>query len=491
VQKPPRSQRAAHTRSLSGARPSRRLPINPLVLLLILAIGLGAALVGASTVLTARTVTLIVDGARLDTRTHQPTVSAWLAELGLSLAAQDIVSPPIDTPIRDGLVVTLDRAHVVIVEADGQTRRVSTRGTQPQAILPEAGVSVGVHDVIRVDHADLKQETYPTAPNVIQVNRALAVRLDDDGRTSTIFTVHRTVGEALHDAGTVLYLADSVTPAVAAPITDGSTITVRRSTPVAIQVDGRTLMTRTHGQTVGAVLAEVGIALVGLDYVVPDGATAFVQGATIRVVRVTEEDEVITRTPVDFKRVAKPDPTLPLDTRQVIQQGIVGIVEQRVHIRREDGLEVSRSAVENVVVQTARDEITAVGTLPELKTLNTPDGPVQYWRVLKMRSVSYKPSSAGRDPGDPLYGITATGQRLRKGLVAVDPKIIPLGTSLYVPGYGLAVAADTGGAVQGLVIDLGYGDDDYQAWSGPVDVYLLPPVPPADQIPILEEASQP
>jgi 3D (Asp-Asp-Asp) domain-containing protein len=123
--------------------------------------------------------------------------------------------------------------------------------------------------------------------------------------------------------------------------------------------------------------------------------------------------------------------------------------------------------------------------------MNTPDGPVQYWRVLKMRSASYKPSSAGRDPGDPLYGITATGQRLRKGMVAVDPKIIPLGTSLYVPGYGLAVAADTGGAVQGLVIDLGYGDDDYQAWSGPVDVYLLPPVPPADQIPILEETAQP
>ncbi len=491
MQKPPRSQRAARTRSSFGARPSRRLPINPLVLLLILALGFGAALVGAFTVLTARTVTLIVDGARLDTRTYQPTVSAWLAELGLTLVAQDAVSLPVDTPIRDGLVVTVDRAHTVIVEVDGQTRRMATRSTQPQAILSEAGISVGPHDVIRVDHADLKQETYPTAPDVIHVTRALTVRLDDDGKTSTIYTVHRTVGEVLHDAGTVLYLADSITPAVAAPITDGSTITVRRSAPVTIQVDGRTLTTRTHGQMVGAALAEVGIALVGLDYAAPDVATAFVQGTTIRVVRVTEEDQVITRTPVDFKRVAKPDPTLPLDTRQVIQQGIAGIVEQRVHIRREDGLEVSRSAVENVVVQAARDEITAVGTLPELKTINTPNGPVQYWRVLKMRSASYKPSSAGRDPGDPLYGITATGHRLRKGLVAVDPKVIPLGTSLYVPGYGLAVAADTGGAVQGLVIDLGYGDDDYQAWNGLVDVYLLPPVPPADQIPILEETPQP
>jgi 3D (Asp-Asp-Asp) domain-containing protein len=64
--------------------------------------------------------------------------------------------------------------------------------------------------------------------------------------------------------------------------------------------------------------------------------------------------------------------------------------------------------------------------------------------------------------------------------------VIPLGTRLYIPGYGLAVAADTGGGVKGLIIDLGYSDDDYQEWSTSVEVYLLGPIP--DKIPTIPGA---
>lgn len=51
-------------------------------------------------------------------------------------------------------------------------------------------------------------------------------------------------------------------------------------------------------------------------------------------------------------------------------------------------------------------------------------------------------------------GITATGLRARKGIVAVDPRIIPLGTKLFIPGYGEALAADTGGWIKNDRIDL-------------------------------------
>ena len=50
--------------------------------------------------------------------------------------------------------------------------------------------------------------------------------------------------------------------------------------------------------------------------------------------------------------------------------------------------------------------------------------------------------------------VTATGARARRGVIAVDPRVIPLGTHVYVPGYGYAVAADTGGAIKGRRVDL-------------------------------------
>jgi 3D (Asp-Asp-Asp) domain-containing protein len=53
-----------------------------------------------------------------------------------------------------------------------------------------------------------------------------------------------------------------------------------------------------------------------------------------------------------------------------------------------------------------------------------------------------------------LAGRTALGVPCAKGVVAVDPRLIPLGTKMFVPGYGMAVAADVGTAVKGRIIDL-------------------------------------
>ncbi len=53
-----------------------------------------------------------------------------------------------------------------------------------------------------------------------------------------------------------------------------------------------------------------------------------------------------------------------------------------------------------------------------------------------------------------LPGRTASGLQVRRGVVAVDPALIPLGTRLFVPGYGNAIAADLGAAIKGRLIDL-------------------------------------
>jgi 3D (Asp-Asp-Asp) domain-containing protein len=65
-----------------------------------------------------------------------------------------------------------------------------------------------------------------------------------------------------------------------------------------------------------------------------------------------------------------------------------------------------------------------------------------------------------------LPGGTALGIPVRRGVVAVDPKLIPLGTRLHVPGYGKAIAADVGTAIKGKIIDLWFPSiDAARSWG--------------------------
>lgn len=77
-----------------------------------------------------------------------------------------------------------------------------------------------------------------------------------------------------------------------------------------------------------------------------------------------------------------------------------------------------------------------------------PENSGGYQQRIVMEATAY----TADDPGS--SGYTAGGHRLERGLVSVDPDIIPLGTKLYIEGYGYAVADDTGGAIVGNRIDL-------------------------------------
>jgi 3D (Asp-Asp-Asp) domain-containing protein len=116
------------------------------------------------------------------------------------------------------------------------------------------------------------------------------------------------------------------------------------------------------------------------------------------------------------------------------------------------------------------------------RTLETPDGPVTYWRKIRMYSTSYSPARAGTPKSAPWYGRTRIGLKLRKGIVAVDPKVIPLQSWVYVPGYGKAIAGDTGGGVKGKWIDMGFEDQNYESWHWWIDVYVLDPPPAASKV---------
>jgi 3D (Asp-Asp-Asp) domain-containing protein len=133
--------------------------------------------------------------------------------------------------------------------------------------------------------------------------------------------------------------------------------------------------------------------------------------------------------------------------------------------------------------QEAQNRIVAYGTQITIRTLDTPDGPIEYWRKINVLTTGYSAATSGKDDDHPRYGITRSGLPAGRGVVAVDPKVIPLMTNLYVPGYGKAVAGDTGGRVLGKHLDLGFDEnEEIPPTYGWRDVYILTPVPPADQI---------
>lgn len=82
-----------------------------------------------------------------------------------------------------------------------------------------------------------------------------------------------------------------------------------------------------------------------------------------------------------------------------------------------------------------------------------------HFRALEVTATGYYagPESTGKSPGHPEYGITYSGVKVRKGLfstIAADTRVFPLGTILYIPGYGFGVVSDTGSAIKGNKIDL-------------------------------------
>jgi 3D (Asp-Asp-Asp) domain-containing protein len=287
------------------------------------------------------------------------------------------------------------------------------------------------------------------------------------------------VGEALRRAGLTLYLADGVEPGLSERVQAGMDVRIDRSVPVAVQVDGRTLRTRTHRERVDEVLADLKIVLTGQDYATPTLDAPLGSDATIRVVRVSERFEIV-QDPIPFESAWQPDPDLEIDQQRLLQEGARGILERRIRLRYEDGHEVARTVENEYVAVPPTTKIMGYGTKIVVRTLDTPTGPVEYWRVIRMLATSYSASTAGTPRSSPWYGRTRTGEIMRFGIVAVDPRMIDLRTEVYVENYGVGYAGDTGGAIKGRRIDLGYDDDNLVLWYRWVDVYLLTPVP--DQI---------
>ncbi len=458
-----------------------------------------------------RPVTLVINGQPRQIRTHRPTVELAIQELDLTLETEDIVDPPPNATLSSGDTIAIQLARPVTIKADGQTRHMLTHRQNIADILAEIVLTANPRDEVLIDGKQVTlQSTLPTSlpasanqtinplfaaatprgaiassrPETVQItiNRAVLVTLHDDQTTNTFYTARPTIADALQEHGVTLFAEDKVTPDLETQPSPELEIRIERSIPIVVKVNGRVIKTRTLKKTVGDTLAYEGIALMGQDFSRPPANHALLPNDIIEIVRVRETVE-IEQEFIPFETQWLPDEELQLDQREVRQTGENGIIKTRTRIRYENGQEAWRKLEDEWVDQEQKNRQVAYGTKIIIRTLNTQDGPIEYWRKISMLATAYSAATSGKAPDHPEYGITRTGLQAGYGIVAVDPRVIPLMTNLYIPNYGPALAGDTGGGVLGKHVDLGYDDDGsvplMYEWR---DVYILTPVPPADKI---------
>lgn len=435
----------------------------------------------APTLAPERPVLITFEGETSEHLSTAQTVEGVLQQAGITLQADDIVTPDLNSPITAETHIYIERARTVLFTVDGQLQQFRTHFTHPAEIITSAGIELDSDDVILIDGTETQLNDlayWPVPAQHIEIHHAITLRVQDGTTQHSLRTTSATIGEALFEAGITLYLADSITPDLNTPITPDLQVTITRGAPVTIIADGDVFETRIQGETVADALANAGVALVGLDYSIPAEDAPLLSGIRIRVIRVREE-VLHEEASFPYETVYQPDPNLEIDQRNVLQGGQNGLTRTTIRVRYENDVEISRSVEETITVQPTVNHIIGYGTNIVIRTVDTPEGPREYWRKLRMYATSYHPAALGGSTR------TAIGETLRHGIVGSDPTVIPYRTQLFVPGYGLGMMADTGALRRRLRIDLGYSDADWVSWSRYVDVYLLTPIPELDKIDFL------
>jgi 3D (Asp-Asp-Asp) domain-containing protein len=248
-------------------------------------------------------------------------------------------------------------------------------------------------------------------------------------------------------------------------------IAIRGRKPLALTVivDGVARQVSSTFRSSTQVLGAMGIALGPADRVVPAANTLLWSGARVRVIRIRREvaaRQVLLPVPV----IHRSDPTLPRG-RVVVVPGRPGVKVQRFEHTFADRKLVALRYLDQRILRPSQPRVVRTGT----RVMIAARGAFAGREFLDMVATAYAPWCC-RGVDD----VTAIGLKAGYGVVAVDPRIIPLRSRLYIEGYGYAVAGDTGSAIKGLRIDLGMDTTRLARQWGrrSVRVFIIQKAPP-------------
>ncbi len=256
-----------------------------------------------------------------------------------------------------------------------------------------------------------------------------------DGQPQEITTYEHTVAGFLTEQGIPYYEEDYLSTPPTGFIHDGMDFEILHATDFELTADGETKAYKSLKPTVEEAVIDVGIKLRDRDIVIPKRETALEQDSQIVVKRVEIEKKTVTEK-VKFKTIEKDDTTMAEGKTKVLKEGKNGKDKVTYEITYIDGKEAKRKELKRKVIEKPVNKVVANGTQIEY------NGKL-YSRKLVVKAYSY---TGG--------GTTAMGTRARVGEIAVDPRVIPLGTNVYIEGVGARRAEDTGGNIKGNTIDI-------------------------------------
>ena len=250
-----------------------------------------------------------------------------------------------------------------------------------------------------------------------------------------ITTKAHTVGKLLEEQGIDYCDDDYISVPLTTYVSEGLTFELKHAMDFKVTADGKTKNFRTLYETVGEALGDCGVKVGKLDIVEPSVDTLMSDGMDIVVKRVRIEKKTVVEK-VAFKTVTKEDSSLDQGKTKVVKKGRKGKAKITYRIKYIDGKVASKKKISKKIIRKPVNKVVAEGTRFVF------DGS-SYSRKLTVKAYAY--TGGGR---------TAMGTQARVGEIAVDPSVIPLGTTVYIEGVGERRAEDTGGNIKGNTIDI-------------------------------------
>ena len=279
--------------------------------------------------------------------------------------------------------------------------------------------------------------------------------INDGDRVLVHMTYATDPADILDEAGVELDSGDTYTTQT---VPGASEITVQRRQTITVVRNGVPTQVYSYGETLESLLQRMELSLTSQEVL----SLALHENTYHGMIVTISKGETVRENyseQIPFETVYCQDPTLPEGEEVVLVAGVPGMMDCTDLVSYVDGEEHSRAEELRVVTKQPVNALVAVGTAAEQPgqsgTVTTHTGEeLKYLRSYTFNASAYSKYDEGCDE------YTATGTKVRYGVVAVDPKQIPLGSKLYIVSndgtyiYGHAVAEDTGGSIKNNRIDL-------------------------------------